>query len=73
MRTESEKEFSDWLLEVSDDKSGEPISVSPSCFRYIQDLVEQFNRDINFNTVTAQQLEGRAGLSVTNYNGTSQY
>jgi ATP-dependent DNA helicase PIF1 len=38
----------------------------PSCFSNTQDPVEQPYGDINFNTVTAQQLKGRAMLSVTN-------
>jgi hypothetical protein len=66
MRTiESEKEFSDWLLEVGDGRSGATISLSPYCFSNTQDPVEEHYGDINFNTVTAQQLKGREMLSVT--------
>jgi ATP-dependent DNA helicase PIF1 len=64
--TESENEFSDCLLEVGDGRSGETISLPLSCFSNTQDSVEQIYGDINFNTVTAQQLKGRAMLSVTN-------
>jgi hypothetical protein len=61
MRTiESEKEFSDWLLEVGNGRSGATISLPLSCFSDTQDPVEQLYGDINFNTVTAQQLKGRA-------------
>jgi hypothetical protein len=38
----------------------------PSCFSNTQDPVEQLYGDINFNTVTAQQLKGGEMLSVTN-------
>jgi hypothetical protein len=51
--TESEKKFSDWLLEVGDGRSGAIISLPPSCFSNTQDPVEQLYGDINFNTVTA--------------------
>jgi ATP-dependent DNA helicase PIF1 len=67
MRTiESEKEFSNWLLEVCDGRSGATISLSPSCFSNTQDPVQQLYGDINFNTVTAEQLKDRAVLNVTN-------
>jgi hypothetical protein len=65
-KIESEKEFSDWLLEVGDGRSCATISLPPSCFPNTQDPVEQLYGDINFNTVTAQQLKGKAMLSVTN-------
>jgi hypothetical protein len=67
MRTiESEKEFPVWLLEVGNGRSGATVSLPPSCFSNTQVPVEQLYGDINFNTVTAQQLKGRAMLSVTN-------
>jgi hypothetical protein len=67
MRTvESEKEFSDGLLEVGDERSGTTISLPPFWFSNTQDSVEQLYGDINFNTVTAQHLRDRAMLSVTN-------
>jgi hypothetical protein len=54
MRTiKSEKEFSDWLLEAGDGRSGATISLPPSCFSNTQDPVEQLYGDINFNTVAA--------------------
>jgi hypothetical protein len=54
------KEFSDWLLEAGDGKSGATISLPPYCFSNTQDSVEQLYSDINFNDVTAQQLQGIA-------------
>jgi hypothetical protein len=63
---ESEKEFSDLLLEVGDGRSGATISLPPSCFSNTQDLVEQLYGDINFNTITVQQLKEGTVLSVTN-------
>jgi hypothetical protein len=56
-KIESEKEFSGWLLEVGDGRSGASISLPPSCFSNTQDSVEQLQGDINFNTVKAQQLK----------------
>jgi hypothetical protein len=64
--TGSEKEFSDWLFEVGDGRSDASISLLTSCFSSTQDPVEQLCCDININTVTARQLNGRAMLSVTN-------
>jgi hypothetical protein len=58
---ESEKEFSDWLLEVGDGRSGANISLPLSCFPNTQDPVEQLYFDI-VNTVAAQQLKRRAML-----------
>jgi hypothetical protein len=62
---ESEKGFSDWLLEIGDGRSGATISLPASCFSNTHPA-EQLCGDINFNAVTAQQLKGTAMLSVTN-------
>jgi hypothetical protein len=63
---ESETEFSDWLLEVSDGRSSTTISSPPSCFSNTQDPAEQLFDVIKFDNVTAQQLKGITMLSVTN-------
>lgn len=62
---ESEKKFSDWLLELGGGRNGETVSLPLSCFSVTQDLVEPLCGDINFSTVTIQ-LKGRAMLCVTN-------
>jgi hypothetical protein len=63
---ESEKEHSDWLLGVSNGRSGANVYLLLSCFSNTCDSVEQLYGDINFITVTAQQVNGRTMLSVTN-------
>jgi hypothetical protein len=62
----SEKEFSDWLLELGDGRSGANISLPASCFSNTQNLVEHLYGDITFNTVTPQQVKDRAILDVKN-------
>ncbi|GBN75788.1 hypothetical protein AVEN_88541-1 [Araneus ventricosus] len=59
---ESEKEFSKWLLEVGDGLSVKFLSV---CYPKEEDPVKQLYNDLNFKVVTAEQLKGRAILTVT--------
>jgi hypothetical protein len=67
--TESEKEFSGWLLEAGDGRSGATVSLPPSSFPNTQDPVEQLYGDITstlqhcYSSATQRQ---RAMLSVTN-------
>jgi hypothetical protein len=69
---ESEKKFSDWLFELGGGRSGAIVSLPPSCFSVTQELVEQLCGDINFSTVTNQQLKSRAVLYVTNEDSLEQ-
>ncbi|GBN68097.1 hypothetical protein AVEN_104931-1 [Araneus ventricosus] len=62
----SEKEFASWLLHVGEGESGEKIQLPPFCYPEIQDPVQQLFSDIDFKTVTPEELKGRAILTVTN-------
>jgi hypothetical protein len=61
----SEKELSDWLLEVGDGRSDANIGLSPPCFSYTQKPVEHISGDINFTFIT-EQLKERAVQGVIN-------
>ncbi|GBL80201.1 hypothetical protein AVEN_29175-1 [Araneus ventricosus] len=63
---DSEKEFASWLLHVGEGESGEKIQLPPFCYPEIQDPVQQLFSDIDFKTVTPEELKGRAILTVTN-------
>ncbi|GBN11575.1 hypothetical protein AVEN_246268-1 [Araneus ventricosus] len=63
---DSEKEFASWLLHVGEGESGEKIQLPPFCYPEIQDSVQQLFSDIDFKTVTPEELKGRAILTVTN-------
>ncbi|GBM13631.1 hypothetical protein AVEN_229598-1 [Araneus ventricosus] len=63
---ESEKEFSKWLLEVGDGLSEDTIKLPSVCYPKEQDPVKQLYNDLNFKAVTAEQLKGRAMLTVAN-------
>ncbi|GBO12074.1 hypothetical protein AVEN_21687-1 [Araneus ventricosus] len=62
----SENEFSKWLLEVGDGLSADTIKLPSVCHPKEQDPVKQLYNDLNFKAVTAEQLKGRAILTVTN-------
>ncbi|GBN23106.1 hypothetical protein AVEN_232587-1 [Araneus ventricosus] len=47
-------------------ESGEKIQLPPFCYPEIQDPVQQLFSDIDFKTVTPEELKGRAILTVTN-------
>ncbi|GBN02810.1 hypothetical protein AVEN_126564-1 [Araneus ventricosus] len=64
---DSEKEFASWLLHVGEGESGEKIQLPPFCYPEIQDPVQQLFSDIDFKTVTPEELKGRVILTVTNY------
>ncbi|GBM22566.1 hypothetical protein AVEN_183992-1 [Araneus ventricosus] len=59
---DSEKEFASWLLRVGEGESGEKIQLPPFCYPEIQDPVQQLFSDIDFKTVTPEQLKGQAIL-----------
>ncbi|GBN29840.1 ATP-dependent DNA helicase PIF1 [Araneus ventricosus] len=63
---DSEKEFASSLLHVGEGESGEKIQLPPFCYPEIQDPVQQLFSDIDFKTVTPEELVGRAILTVTN-------
>ncbi|XP_053112177.1 uncharacterized protein LOC128327402 [Hemicordylus capensis] len=63
----NEKDFATWLLAVGDRRNGETTQLPKSCYPEIQDPVEQLYGDIDFATVTPQQLKGRVILTVTNH------
>ncbi|GBL97996.1 hypothetical protein AVEN_126889-1 [Araneus ventricosus] len=63
---DSEKEFASWLLHVGEGESGEKIQLPPFCYPEIQDPVQQLFSDIDFKTVTPEELKSRAILTVTN-------
>ncbi|GBN47733.1 hypothetical protein AVEN_145914-1 [Araneus ventricosus] len=62
---DSEKEFANWLLHVGESVSGEKIQLPSFCYPEIQDPVQQLFSDIDFKTVTPEELKGRAILTVT--------
>ncbi|GBM34040.1 hypothetical protein AVEN_162220-1 [Araneus ventricosus] len=63
---DSEKEFASWLLHVGEGESGVKIQLPPFCYPEIQDPVQQLFSDIDFKTVTPEEIKGRAILTVTN-------
>ncbi|GBN02340.1 hypothetical protein AVEN_260402-1 [Araneus ventricosus] len=63
---DSEKEFASCLLHVGEGESGEKIQFPPFCYPEIQDPVQQLFSDIDFKTVTPEELKGRAILTVAN-------
>ncbi|XP_051776748.1 ATP-dependent DNA helicase pif1-like [Erpetoichthys calabaricus] len=63
---ESETQFVQWLLQVGQGKTGDTAELPSQCLPQQQDPVAQLYGDINFSTVTAQELAARAILSITN-------
>ncbi|KAF8777717.1 hypothetical protein HNY73_014532 [Argiope bruennichi] len=61
-----EKEFSNWLLEVSEGKSGDTVMLPDVCYPTEQSPFKQLYGDLNFSTVMPQELTDRAILTVTN-------
>ncbi len=53
----TEKEFASWLLHVGEGESGEKIQLPPFCYPEIQDPVQQLFSDIDFRTVTPEELK----------------
>ncbi|XP_054710250.1 ATP-dependent DNA helicase pif1-like [Uloborus diversus] len=67
MRTlESERDFSTWLLDLGEKKSGSMVKLPLQCYPTVQNPIQQLYSDIDFSTVTPQELIGRAILTVTN-------
>ncbi|GBN27641.1 hypothetical protein AVEN_33134-1 [Araneus ventricosus] len=63
---ESERDFGAWLLEIGEKKSGSTIQLLLQCYPSIQDPTHQLYSDIDFSSVTPQELKGRASLTVNN-------
>ncbi|GBN43763.1 hypothetical protein AVEN_55413-1, partial [Araneus ventricosus] len=63
---ESERDFGAWLLDIGEKKSGSTIQLPLRCYPSIQDLIHQLYSDIDFSSVTPQELKDRAILTVNN-------
>ncbi|GBL84545.1 hypothetical protein AVEN_117275-1 [Araneus ventricosus] len=63
---ESEMDFGVWLLDIGEKKSGSTIQLPLPCYPSIQDPIHQLYSDIDFSSVTPQELKGRAILTVNN-------
>ncbi|GBN68506.1 hypothetical protein AVEN_144010-1 [Araneus ventricosus] len=63
---ESERDFGAWLLDIGEKKSGSAIQLPLQCYPSIQDPIHQLFSDIEFSSVTPQELKGRAILNVNN-------
>ncbi|GBM87158.1 hypothetical protein AVEN_150840-1 [Araneus ventricosus] len=63
---ESERDFDAWLLDIGEKKSGSMIQLPLQCYPSIQDPIHQLYSDIDFSSVTLQELKGRAILTVNN-------
>ncbi|GBN19551.1 hypothetical protein AVEN_124242-1 [Araneus ventricosus] len=63
---ESERDFGAWLLDIGEKKSGSTIQLPLQCYPSIQDPIHQLYSDIDFSSVTPQELKGRAILTVNN-------
>ncbi|GBM67839.1 hypothetical protein AVEN_146987-1 [Araneus ventricosus] len=64
---ESDKEFSKWRLVVGDGLSLDTIKLPSICYPKEQHPVKQLYNDLNFKAITAEQLKGRALLTVTKH------
>ncbi|GBM64071.1 hypothetical protein AVEN_98113-1 [Araneus ventricosus] len=64
---ESDKEFSKWPLVVGDGLSLDAIKFPSMCYPKEQHPVKQLYSDLNFKAVAAEQLKGRALLTVTKH------
>ncbi|MBN3290660.1 ZFP59 protein, partial [Polypterus senegalus] len=51
-----EQHFAKWPLDVGDGKNGTPMTLPSHCFPFISDPVQQLYGDIDFSTVTLEQL-----------------
>ncbi|GBM95156.1 hypothetical protein AVEN_34964-1 [Araneus ventricosus] len=63
---ESERDFGSWLLDIGEKKSGSTIQLPLQCYPSIQDPIHQLYSDIDFSSVTPQELKDRAVLTVNN-------
>ncbi|GBM42796.1 hypothetical protein AVEN_265603-1, partial [Araneus ventricosus] len=63
---ESERDFGAWLLDIGEKKSASTIQLPLQCYISVQDPIHQLYSDIDFSSVTPQELKGRAILNVNN-------
>ncbi|GBM01578.1 hypothetical protein AVEN_60004-1 [Araneus ventricosus] len=63
---ESERDFGAWLLDIGEKKSGSTIQLPLQCYPSIQDSIHQLYSDIDFSSVTPQELKDQALLTVNN-------
>ncbi|KAF8768396.1 hypothetical protein HNY73_021220 [Argiope bruennichi] len=62
----TERKFSNWLLEVGEGKNGDTVMLPDVCYPSEQNPIKQLYGDLNFSTIMPQELKGRAILTVTN-------
>ncbi|GBL71959.1 hypothetical protein AVEN_78790-1 [Araneus ventricosus] len=63
---ESERDFGAWLLDNGEKKSGSTIQLPLQYYPSIQDPIHQLYSDIDFSSVTPQELKDQALLTVNN-------
>ncbi|GBM91219.1 hypothetical protein AVEN_211510-1 [Araneus ventricosus] len=63
---ETERKFSNWLLEIGEGKSGYNVMPPDICYPSEQNPVKQLYGDLNLSTIMPEELKGRAILVVTN-------
>ncbi|GBN31799.1 hypothetical protein AVEN_235925-1 [Araneus ventricosus] len=63
---ESEREFGAWLLDILEKKSGSTIQLPLQYYPSIQGPIHQLYSDIDFSSMTPQELKDRAVLTVNN-------
>ncbi|GBO29169.1 hypothetical protein AVEN_107390-1 [Araneus ventricosus] len=63
---ETERKFSNWLLEVGKGKSGDNVMLPDICYPSEQNPVKQLYGDLNLSTIMPEELKGRAILDVIN-------
>ncbi|KAG8191823.1 hypothetical protein JTE90_022815 [Oedothorax gibbosus] len=63
---ESEKQFSNWLLDVGIANEGDVVNLPEIYYPEVQDPIAQLYNAIDFQNVTSKQLKDRAILAVTN-------
>ncbi|GBM09054.1 hypothetical protein AVEN_87669-1 [Araneus ventricosus] len=63
---ESERDFSAWLLDIEEKKSSSTIQLPLQFYPSIQDPIQQLYSDVDFSSVTPQELKGRAIFTVNN-------
>ncbi|GBN32200.1 hypothetical protein AVEN_222476-1 [Araneus ventricosus] len=63
---ETERKFSNWLLEVGEGKSADDVMLPDICYPSEQNPVKQLYGDLNLSTIMPEELKGRAILAVTN-------
>ncbi|GBM64687.1 hypothetical protein AVEN_175187-1 [Araneus ventricosus] len=63
---ETERKFSNWLLEIGEGKSGDNVMLPDIFYPSEQNPVKQLYGDLNLSTIMPEELKGRALLAVTN-------